>query len=81
MFDLPEIIEYRLISLAWVDDRDEATQVVICSAENLQAEQDFRIEFEKKGWVYNSVIESAGVDLATAKNVRLVSTTLPFICL
>ena len=81
MFDLPEIIEHRLISLAWVDDKDEAHKVSICSAENLSAEQDFSIEFEKKGWVYNKVIEIAGVDLSRDTCIRLVSETLPFICL
>jgi hypothetical protein len=79
MFDLPEVAECRLISLSWVDEQGNGKSSIICAAENLSAEQDFRIEFDKKGWVYDRVIEASGIDLATATHVRITSTILPFL--
>ena len=79
MIKLPEIIEYRLISLAWIDEKDEFHKNIVCAVADCEEELSFNNEFDNKGWLYNSILETNNIDIDKVHNLRLVGETLPFV--
>ncbi len=79
MLKLPEIVECRLISLAWVDAKDEFHKNIVCAVDDCKDELSFNKEFDKKGWLYNSILETNNIDVDKVRNLRLVGETLPFV--
>ena len=73
----PIISDYkRLLSLAYIDDKDEFHKIPLCFVEDFEMENAFLQDFDAKGILYNKIIMENSVNPDAVTNMRIVSESI-----
>ena len=66
----------RLLSLAYVDKKDEFHKIQLCVVEDFDMENEFLKDFEVEGILYNKIMTENSVVPSEVKNLRIVSESI-----
>lgn len=70
----PIISGYKsLLSLAYINGKDEFNKILLCVVEDNDMENEFRKDFDAKGILYNKIMTENSIDPSTATNMRIIS--------
>lgn len=73
----PIISDYkRLLSLAYIDDKNEFHKVLLCVVEDFDMENEFIKDFDAQGILYHKIMTENSVDPDTVTNMRIVTESI-----
>ena len=66
----------RLLSLAYIDSKNEFHKISLCVVEDNDMENEFRNDFDAKGILYNKIMIENSVNPDTVTNMRIVGDSI-----
>jgi hypothetical protein len=66
----------RMLSLAYIDSKDEFHKVPLCVVEDFDMEREFLKDFDSHGILYNKIMTENSVTPSAVKNLRIVGESI-----